>query len=110
MKLPDICWSCACTVVDDEDNEWVIYVDVGASTKSEAHELAESKMLARGLILTSATIMAAPERRPPDEPKRLPAPEVQEPPAPPVPFFETAFFTKYADITRYGLPAKEVAS
>jgi hypothetical protein len=99
VRLPDICWTCACTVVDPHDNEWVTYVDVEASTKDEAERKARMVCGGRGLAAMHVFAQACPERKTKGEgstPLALPPP----PPEDVEPFFEKVFFTRYVSTTR----------
>lgn len=101
VRLPEIWWTCACVTCDQHDNEVTTYIDVVASTKSEALERAEARVAGMGLAFVSGQALACPER-----PLALPAPQIppqqaqKEEPKVEAPFFEYAYFTKYADTTR----------
>jgi hypothetical protein len=88
-------WACACTVVDPHDNEWVMYVDVPASTKNEAIANATRVCGARGVAATDVVPVACPDRKVEPLPIRaLPEPAT-EPATDAAPFFATSFFTRY---------------
>lgn len=108
MRVPSIWWTAACTVIDKHDNEWTEYYDVLAPTKQEAADLTDVEMTKRGLCAVDVVLVPCPEKRVPMEAQArpaLPAPSPAKAPAP-EPFFATAFFTKFNNLTRMATPSK----
>lgn len=119
VRLPEMWWNCACSVVDKHDNEWIEYVEVLASTKSEAYSLADAACSRKGLALFSAQVLAMPEKKvlpkkdevlalPPPPPPKQEAARVTEFKPPVDPNFPIAFFTKYTDTARIVYKTEEL--